>query len=210
MDVDVTNPWTGQVDYRYSYQPWEVADAALARARDAFEPWSALPAKGRADYLLAIAAELSRRSEEIAKLVTQENGKPLSQSRGEVAMSVDHLRWFAEECRRAYGRMIPHQTPGKRNFVIKHPVGVVAAIAPWNFPLVLSVRKVAPALAAGRRLKKAAICQRSRRCRRARGSFGANDGTACLPHRPDGRLTRHRWIGWCIRGRPWPTARRCW
>ncbi|MEA2710692.1 MAG: succinate-semialdehyde dehydrogenase / glutarate-semialdehyde dehydrogenase, partial [Phycisphaerales bacterium] len=106
-------------------------------------------AKARADYLLAIAAELNRRGEEIAKLVTQENGKPLSQSRGEVAMSVDHLRWFAEECRRAYGRMIPHQTPGKRNFVIKHPVGVVGAISPWNFPLVLSVRKIAPALAAG-------------------------------------------------------------
>jgi succinate-semialdehyde dehydrogenase/glutarate-semialdehyde dehydrogenase len=64
-------------------------------------------------------------------------------------MTVDHLRWFAEEGRRAYGRVIPHQIPGKRNLVIKSPVGVVGAIAPWNFPLVLSVRKVAPALAAG-------------------------------------------------------------
>ena len=64
-------------------------------------------------------------------------------------MSVDHLRWFAEEGRRAYGRVIPHQAAGKRNLVIKSPVGVVGAISPWNFPLVLAVRKVAPALAAG-------------------------------------------------------------
>ena len=147
--VDVVNPATGQAIAKVATVTREQVQQALADARDAFETWRALPAKTRADHLLAIAAELTRRSEEIAKLVTQENGKPLSQSRGEVAMSVDHLRWFAEECRRAYGRMIPHQTPGKRNFVIKHPVGVVAAIAPWNFPLVLSVRKVAPALAAG-------------------------------------------------------------
>jgi succinate-semialdehyde dehydrogenase/glutarate-semialdehyde dehydrogenase len=78
-----------------------------------------------------------------------ENGKPLAQSKGEVAMSIDHLRWFAEECRRAYGRVIPHQVSGKRNLVIKSPVGVVGAISPWNFPLVLAVRKIAPALAAG-------------------------------------------------------------
>ena len=69
-------------------------------------------------------------------------------ARGEVAMSVDHLRWFAEEGKRAYGRWIPHQANGKRNLVIKTPMGVAAAISPWNFPLVLSVRKIAPALAA--------------------------------------------------------------
>jgi succinate-semialdehyde dehydrogenase/glutarate-semialdehyde dehydrogenase len=103
----------------------------------------------RADYLLAIAAELGRRSEEIARIVTTENGKPLAQGRGEVAVSIDHLRWFAEEARRAYGRIIPNQVAGKRHLVIKSPVGVVGAISPWNFPLILSVRKVAPALAAG-------------------------------------------------------------
>src|SRR5437773_1907609 len=64
-------------------------------------------------------------------------------------MSVDHLRWFAEECRRAYGRVIPNQVSGKRHLVVKTPIGVVGAISPWNFPLVLAVRKVAPALAAG-------------------------------------------------------------
>jgi succinate-semialdehyde dehydrogenase/glutarate-semialdehyde dehydrogenase len=147
--VDVVNPATGQVIAKVATVTREQVRQALVDAQAAFEAWRALPAKTRADYLLGVAAELNRRSDEVAKMMTQENGKPLAQSRGEVAMSVDHLRWFAEECRRAFGRMIPHQTPGKRNFVIKHPVGVVAAIAPWNFPLVLSVRKVAPALAAG-------------------------------------------------------------
>src|SRR5205807_9467207 len=76
-------------------------------------------------------------------------GKPLSQSQTEVAMTVDHLRWFGEEARRSYGRIVPHQVEGKRHLVLKSPIGVVAAISPWNFPLVLAVRKVAPALAAG-------------------------------------------------------------
>src|SRR5208282_2789955 len=78
-----------------------------------------------------------------------ENGKPLAQSVGEVGMSVDHLRWFAEEARRAYGRIVPHQADGKRHLVVKTPMGVVAAIGPWNFPLALLLRKIAPALAAG-------------------------------------------------------------
>ena len=81
--------------------------------------------------------------------ISSENGKPLAQSLGEIAMTVDHLQWFAEEGRRAYGRVIPPQADGKRNLVIKTPIGVVGAISPWNFPLVLAVRKVAPALAAG-------------------------------------------------------------
>ena len=106
-------------------------------------------AKDRGLLLHRVADELNRRRDEIARTITLENGKPLSQSYGEVAMSEDHLRWFAEECRRSYGRLIPHQVKGKRNLVVKTPIGVVGAISPWNFPLVLAVRKVAPALAAG-------------------------------------------------------------
>ncbi|HEV2453538.1 MAG TPA: NAD-dependent succinate-semialdehyde dehydrogenase, partial [Verrucomicrobiae bacterium] len=90
-----------------------------------------------------------RRRDEFARVITMENGKPLAQSLGEMNMCVDHLRWFAEEARRAYGRLIPHQADGKRHMAIKTPIGVVAAISPWNFPLVLALRKVAPALAAG-------------------------------------------------------------
>ena len=122
---------------------------AIADAHRALPAWRNLPARQRADFLLRSAEELSRRSAEIARTMTLENGKPMAQSVGEVAMSVDHLRWFAEEARRAYGRWIPHQTAGKRNLVIKSAVGVVGAISPWNFPLVLAVRKIAPALAAG-------------------------------------------------------------
>src|SRR5207237_8172750 len=108
-----------------------------------------LPGKACGEFLFRIADELQRRGEEITKLITLENGKPLAQSQGEAAMSLDHLRWFGEEAKRGYGRIVPPQVPGKRHLVIKTPIGVVGAISPWNFPLVLAVRKVAPALAAG-------------------------------------------------------------
>ncbi len=122
---------------------------AIADAHTAFAGWRQLTAKARGEFLRRTATELQRRQEEIARLISSENGKPLTQSLGEVAMSVDHLEWFAEEGRRAYGRIIPPQAEGKRNLVVKSPIGVVGAISPWNFPLVLAVRKVAPALAAG-------------------------------------------------------------
>lgn len=147
--IEVVNPATGQVIAKVASASIEQVRQTIDAAKAAFVSWKSLPAKVRADYLLAIARELDRRSDEVARTITLENGKPLSQSAAEVAMSVDHLRWFAEECRRAYGRVIPNQVAGKRNLVFKQPVGVVAAISPWNFPLVLSVRKIAPALAAG-------------------------------------------------------------
>lgn len=147
--IEVVNPATGRVFAKVSSVTHGQVRQALTDAEGALGAWRKLPAKARADYLLAIAQELNRRSDEVARLMTQENGKPLSQSKGEVAGSVDHLRWFAEECRRAYGRVIPHQVAGKRHLVLKMPVGVVGAVSPWNFPLILSVRKVAPALAAG-------------------------------------------------------------
>ena len=111
--------------------------------------WASTTGIARGDLLLNLAAELTARADEIAHDITLENGKPLPQSKGEVGMAIDHIRWFAEEARRSYGRIVPHQAPGKRHLILKHPVGVVGAIAPWNFPLVLSLRKVAAALAAG-------------------------------------------------------------
>jgi succinate-semialdehyde dehydrogenase/glutarate-semialdehyde dehydrogenase len=122
---------------------------AIDAAESAWPRWRRLSAKERGALLHRVADVLERRGDEIARTITRENGKPLAQSRGEVAMSVDHLRWFAEEGRRAYGRVIPPQADGKRHVVVRQPIGVVGAIAPWNFPLVLAVRKVAPALAAG-------------------------------------------------------------
>lgn len=127
----------------------ERVSQALVDAHTAFSAWKSFTAKERAGFLSALAEELSRRGDAIAELITRENGKPLAQAKGEVAMSIDHLLWFAEEARRAYGRIVPQQAEGKRHLVIRQPVGVVGAIAPWNFPLVLALRKVAPALAAG-------------------------------------------------------------
>lgn len=147
--VTVDNPATGQPLASVTTIGRQGVRKALEDAHAAFAAWAELPAMARADYLLAVADELQRRGDDVARTITLENGKPLAQSKGEVAMSVDHLRWFAEEARRAYGRVIPHQAAGKRHLVIKSPVGVVGAISPWNFPLVLAVRKVAPALAAG-------------------------------------------------------------
>lgn len=122
---------------------------ALADAQRAWPGWRAMPAKRRGQFLLRVAAALERQTDDLARTITLENGKPLGQSRAEVAMAVDHLRWFAAEAERAYGRVVPSQSPGKRHLVVKSSIGVVGAISPWNFPLVLAVRKVAPALAAG-------------------------------------------------------------
>jgi len=148
-NIAVRNPATGQAFANISVMDRARVAKAIADAHAAFAGWRALTAKARGEFLHKIANELEKRRDEIARTITMENGKPLAQSVGEVGMTVDHLRWFAEEGRRGYGRIIPHQTDGKRNLVVKTPIGVVAAISPWNFPLVLSVRKVAPALAVG-------------------------------------------------------------
>src|SRR3954471_4388672 len=147
--IAVVNPATGESFARISTIDRTRVAQAVKDAQAAFKEWRKLTGKARGDFILKIAAELDRRRDEIARLITQENGKPLAQSLGEVAMSVDHLRWFAEEARRGYGRIIPNQVDGKRHLVVKTPIGVVGAISPWNFPLVLAVRKIAPALAAG-------------------------------------------------------------
>ena len=147
--IRVVNPATGEAFAEVCTIERAAVARAIANAHAAFSKWREFTGKERGEFLRKMAVELDRRREEIARTITMENGKPLAQSLGEVAMSVDHLNWFAEEARRAYGAVIPHQVKGKRHLVLKTPIGVVAAISPWNFPLVLAVRKVAPALAAG-------------------------------------------------------------
>ena len=146
---DVIDPSTAEQFARVGEVEQQHVRAALSAAEKASSSWRESTALERGKLLHRVADELTRRRSEIAKTITLENGKPLAQSEGEVAMSADHLHWFAEEGRRIYGRGIPHQVPGKRHLVVKTPIGVVGAIAPWNFPLVLAVRKVAPAMAAG-------------------------------------------------------------
>ncbi len=147
--LDVVNPATGEVFARVGTIARDRVARAISDAADAWLAWRKLSGKQRGAYILKIIEALSKRSEEIVRTITLENGKPLPQSRGEVAMTIDHFRWFAAEAERAYGRVVPNQVAGKRHLVLRTPVGVVGAIAPWNFPLVLAVRKVAPALAAG-------------------------------------------------------------
>lgn len=147
--LGVVNPATGHVFAQVSKIDHLQLRDALRSAEAARVAWRNKTALDRGALLHRVADVLLRRREEIARTITMENGKPLAQSQGEVSMSVDHLRWFAEEARRVYGRSIPNQVAGKRHLVVKTPIGVVGAISPWNFPLVLSVRKVAPAMAAG-------------------------------------------------------------
>jgi succinate-semialdehyde dehydrogenase/glutarate-semialdehyde dehydrogenase len=148
-EIQVRNPATGQAFARVAAVNRDHVRSALEAAQSSLAAWRNTTAKERGALLHRVAEEVHGRADEIAHTITLENGKPLAQSKGEVAMTEDHLHWFAEEGRRAYGRMIPHQVQGKRNLTVKTPIGVVGAISPWNFPLVLAVRKAAPALAAG-------------------------------------------------------------
>jgi succinate-semialdehyde dehydrogenase/glutarate-semialdehyde dehydrogenase len=147
--IDVVSPATGQKVGRVATADRAIVAQAFTDAQRAWPDWRRRTGQGRGILLDRVADVLQRRAEEIARIITSENGKPLAQSRGEVAMSVDHLRWFGGEAGRAYGRIVPNQVIGKRHLVLRTPIGVVAAISPWNFPLVLALRKVAPALAAG-------------------------------------------------------------
>jgi succinate-semialdehyde dehydrogenase/glutarate-semialdehyde dehydrogenase len=145
----VINPADGEPVARMSTVERSAVAQALNDAHMAFQLWRQMPGKKRGEFLRRLAGELERRRDEVARIITLENGKPLTQSQGEVSMSVDHLTWFAEEARRSYGQLVPNQVEEKRHLLFKTPIGVVGAISPWNFPLVLAVRKVAPALAAG-------------------------------------------------------------
>jgi succinate-semialdehyde dehydrogenase/glutarate-semialdehyde dehydrogenase len=125
------------------------AEAAATAAHKAFSTWRALLAKERAQYLQSWLSEIRKHKEDLARLVSLEQGKPLSESRGEVAYGAAYIEWFAEEAKRVYGDVIPEFAHGRRIIVTKEPVGVAAAITPWNFPIAMLARKIAPALAAG-------------------------------------------------------------
>lgn len=125
------------------------AERAIDAAARALPDWRARPAQERAKILRRAAELLRERVGSLARLLTLEQGKPLREAQGEVMHAADTFEWFAEEGRRAYGRIIPASSPGKRHFVIKHSIGVVGTITPWNFPIALPSRKIAPALAAG-------------------------------------------------------------
>ncbi|MFM7847619.1 MAG: NAD-dependent succinate-semialdehyde dehydrogenase [Rubrivivax sp.] len=127
----------------------EHARAAIAAADKAWPAWRAKTAKERAGILMKWYALLHQHAEDLARIMTAEQGKPLTEARGEVVYGASFVEWFAEEAKRVYGETIPTTDPTKRYLVLKQPVGVCAAITPWNFPIAMITRKVAPALAAG-------------------------------------------------------------
>ena len=122
---------------------------AIEAANAALPAWSARTAKDRAVILRRWFELIMENQEDLARLMTAEQGKPLAEARGEVAYGASFVEWFAEEGKRVYGDVIPQHAPGKRLITIKQPVGVIAAITPWNFPNAMITRKIAPALAAG-------------------------------------------------------------
>jgi len=125
------------------------AAAAVDAAYAAFPAWRAMPAKQRAQILKRWNDLMLAHQDDLGRLISREQGKPLAEGKGEVLYAASYVEWFAEEATRANGDVIPAPVPGRRMFALKEPVGVVAAITPWNFPAAMIARKIAPALAAG-------------------------------------------------------------
>jgi len=125
------------------------ARAAADAAHAAFPAWRATPAKQRAQLLKRWHALILEHQDDLGRLISREQGKPLAEGKGEVLYAASYVEWFAEEATRPYGDIIPAPVRGRRMMVVKEPVGVVAVITPWNFPAAMIARKIAPALAAG-------------------------------------------------------------
>ncbi|GLV26893.1 NAD-dependent succinate-semialdehyde dehydrogenase [Sphingobium sp. Cam5-1] len=147
--IDVDNPATGAIIGRIPSFGRDIAAKAIAAAERAMPAWAAKTAKERANVLRRFFDLMMQNQEELAQLLTLEQGKPLAESRGEIAYAASFLEWFGEEAKRVYGDTIPGHQADKRIVVVKQPIGVVAAITPWNFPSAMITRKIAPALAAG-------------------------------------------------------------
>jgi len=146
---EVINPATGEpIGDVADGKRQDAADAILA-ASVAFSGWSRLTAFERSEYLQRAYTLMMERKEALARLMTEEQGKPLKAARNEVQYAADFLLWYAEEAKRVYGDILPAPRADQRFMVLRHPVGVVAAITPWNYPVSMITRKVAPALAAG-------------------------------------------------------------
>lgn len=146
---DVVNPSSGETIAQIPDLTPEQATEAVSAADAALPAWRALTASDRSRRLRRWFELIMAHQEELAALMTAEQGKPLAEARGEVAYGASFVEWFAEEAKRVYGDVIPGHGTDKRIMTIRQPIGVVAAITPWNFPIAMITRKVAPALAAG-------------------------------------------------------------
>lgn len=146
---DVFNPATGEKIGAVVNGDQKDAARAIESATRAFKSWSSLTAYQRSAYLYDAYRIMVDRKEDLARVMTREQGKPLKAARNEVQYGADFLLWYAEEAKRVYGETIPAPRPDQRFIVLQQPVGVVGAITPWNYPVSMITRKVAPALAAG-------------------------------------------------------------
>ncbi|NBJ68244.1 MULTISPECIES: NAD-dependent succinate-semialdehyde dehydrogenase [Clostridia] len=147
--IMVKNPATGEVLEEVKAWSVEEVKEALYRGHAFFPIWAKTNAHKRSELLQNWALQIRDKKDELAELMTKENGKPLKESYGEVEYAASYIDWYAEEAKRIYGRTIPANTVSKRILIRKQPVGLVAAITPWNFPAAMMTRKAAPALAAG-------------------------------------------------------------
>ncbi|QCO14111.1 NADP-dependent succinate-semialdehyde dehydrogenase I [Azospirillum brasilense] len=147
--VEVTNPADGSVLGSVPMMGADETRRAIDAAERAWPAWRALTAKERAKTLRTWFDLMMANQEDLARIMTAEQGKPLAEARGEVAYAASFIEWFAEEGKRVYGDTIPQHLPGRRIVVTKEPIGVTAAITPWNFPAAMITRKAGPALAAG-------------------------------------------------------------
>jgi succinate-semialdehyde dehydrogenase / glutarate-semialdehyde dehydrogenase len=146
---DVTNPATGEVVGTVPDGSEADVQGAIDAAADALEGWKSLPAIERARVLRRSADVIRERKDEIAAVMTAEQGKPLAEATGEVEYAANFLEWFGGEAERVYGQVVPAVNAANRVLVLRQPVGVVAAITPWNFPAAMMTRKLGPAMAAG-------------------------------------------------------------
>ena len=147
--IDVTNPATGEVLGSVPSLGADETRAAIEAAAAALPLWRSQTGKERSAIMMRFYSLMMENQEDLAVLMTAEQGKPLAESRGEIAYSASFIQWFAEEAKRIYGDVIPGHQPDRRIVVLKQPVGVVASITPWNFPSAMLARKIGPALAAG-------------------------------------------------------------
>ncbi|WP_027014443.1 NAD-dependent succinate-semialdehyde dehydrogenase [Comamonas composti] len=147
--LDVCNPATGALLASVPNMGQAETERCIASAGQAFASWKLQTAEARAAVLHRWFELMMEHQEDLALIMTAEQGKPLAESRGEIAYAASYVQWFAEEARRVYGSTVPSPWAGKQIVVTKEPVGVCAAITPWNFPAAMITRKVAPALAAG-------------------------------------------------------------
>ncbi len=147
--TEVFDPATGDVIGSTPDMTRPAVEDAIAAAVGAFPSWRDLGCEARAEVLHRWADEIERNREDLAKIVTLEQGKPLVEARGEVNYGASYFRWYAEQAKRLTGEILPSHLPGSRLLVLREPIGVVAAIIPWNFPSALTARKGAAALAAG-------------------------------------------------------------